>query len=294
MNVVVFGCKGQLGRCLQDRAKGYVEKHGFNFFFFDRAQADISNFEQVNKSIVESNANIVINAAAYTAVDKAETEVELAYAINATGPENMAKVCNKLDIPLIHVSTDYVFDGEATKPYTPESPTNPQSVYGKSKLAGELAIEDILNKHVIIRTAWVFSEYGNNFVKTMLRLGQERDELGIVADQVGCPTYAGDLANNILNVLLEITEGCENWGVFHYSSKEKMSWYDFAQTVFDTSMDLGLYGKSPIVKPITTQMFLTPAKRPNYSVMDISRFEISWKACDFDFKQSLSFVLKAL
>lgn len=294
MNVLVFGCNGQLGKCLQDLSLEFKSKHGFAFTFLDSKTGDISNENNVATLIGSNAIDLVINAAAYTAVDKAETDIDNAFAVNAQGPEYIAKACTNNNIPFIHVSTDYVFDGNATQPFTETSATNPNSVYGQSKLTGEQAVIKYLDKHVIIRTSWVFSEYGNNFVKTMLRLASERDELGIVADQKGCPTYAGDLALAILNIAVSIRQGGSNWGAFHYCGEGQTTWYGFANKIFELGLKSGLLKKLPKVNAIATIDFPTPAKRPLYSVMDTSKISQQWPVNACNWQHSLVNVITKL
>jgi dTDP-4-dehydrorhamnose reductase len=263
MKVLLTGANGQLGRCIQDRTPEGVE-----LIALTRAELDISDQVSVMSLCEKLKPNFIINAAAYTAVDKAESNPEAARAINTIGPENLAYAAAKSDIPIIHVSTDYVFDGTAITPYTPNCPTSPQSVYGQTKLDGENSIKAITSKHVIIRTAWVFSEYGNNFVKTMLRLGAERDELGIVADQIGCPTYAGDLAKCIFNFITLIKNNAKTvYGIYHFCGDEQVSWYEFANAIFDEAKTKKVIVNKPLLKKLTTSEYPTPAKRPKYSVM---------------------------
>ncbi|KAA1162958.1 dTDP-4-dehydrorhamnose reductase [Pseudoalteromonas distincta] len=263
MKVLLTGANGQLGRCIQDRTPTDID-----LIALTRAELDITDQVNVMTLCEKLKPDFIINAAAYTLVDKAESAPETAFAINVTGAENLAYAAAKLDIPIIHVSTDYVFDGTAITPYTPNCPTNPQSVYGQTKLDGENSIKAITSKHIIIRTAWVFSEYGNNFVKTMLRLGAERDELGIVADQVGCPTYAGDLAKCIFDFLVLIkSNATKAFGIYHFCGDEQVSWYEFASAIFDEAKTKKVVVNKPILKKLTTSEYPTPAKRPKYSVM---------------------------
>ena len=263
MKVLLTGANGQLGRCIQDRAP-----EGIELIALTRAELDITDQANVMALCEKLKPDFIINAAAYTAVDKAESNPAAVGAINLTGSENLAYAAAKLDIPIIHVSTDYVFDGTAITPYIPSCPTNPQSVYGQTKLDGENSIKAITSKHVIIRTAWVFSEYGNNFVKTMLRLGAERDELGIVADQIGCPTYAGDLAQCIFNFITLIKNNTKTvFGIYHFCGDEQVSWYEFANAIFDEAKTKKVIVNKPLLKKLTTSEYPTPAKRPKYSVM---------------------------
>lgn len=259
MRILLTGANGQLGRCFQDRLPAEWE-----ILATDTAELDITEIEHVEQTVKQFKPDAIVNAAAYTAVDKAESEPELAAKINVTGPENLAIVTSKQGIRLVHVSTDYVFDGNATEPYSEDSATNPLSVYGKTKLAGEQAVAKISSEAIIVRTAWVFSEYGNNFVKTMLRLGKERDTLSIVNDQRGCPTYAGDLAQAIISLLEKNAEG----GIYHYCGDKEVSWYEFAEGIFKVASEKKAISSVPTLSAISTGEFLTPAKRPKYSSLD--------------------------
>ncbi|MGF1737305.1 dTDP-4-dehydrorhamnose reductase [Photobacterium satsumensis] len=272
MKVLVTGANGQLGRCLQDR----IVYFGFDGIFTDYEQLDITNFDTVNQFAEQYRPDVIINAAAYTAVDKAESEYDIAYAVNAKGPHNLALVASNMNIPLLHVSTDYVFDGNATTPYLPGSLTSPKSVYGETKLAGEELVAEANSKHVIVRTAWVFSEYGNNFVNTMLRLSKERDEIKVVADQYGCPTYAGDLANALLLIVQELERSNTyiQYGVFHYCGDLPTSWHGFTSAIVDEAYTQNIIESKPIVSPISSSEYPTPAKRPYYSVLCCDDFPV--------------------
>lgn len=264
MRILLTGKNGQLGRCFQDVLTGTDHE----LFAYGSTELNIADAQQVVEIVQHIKPDIIVNAAAYTAVDKAETDSDNAYLVNATGPELLAKQAAALNIPLIHVSTDYVFDGAAVEPYLPTDPTNPQGVYGASKLAGELNIAAVCEKHIILRTAWVFSEYGNNFVKTMVRLAKERDELSVVADQYGCPTYAGDLARAILHICEQHEQSKPlAWGTYHYCGDTPTSWHGFARTIFAKAESLGVIEKRPQLKAISSDQYPTPAKRPEYSVM---------------------------
>lgn len=258
MKVLLTGANGQLGRCFQDRLPA-----GWQILATDAAELDITDLAQVTAAIAAFKPDAIVNAAAYTAVDKAESETELAERINATGPANLASVAAQHGIRLLHVSTDYVFDGNANMPYTEQSPTNPLSAYGITKLAGERAVSAAAPDAIIVRTAWVFSEYGNNFVKTMLRLGKERDALNIVDDQRGCPTYAGDLAQTIIALLRQNAAG----GIYHYTGDKEVSWFEFAQAIFSVAVQKAVLSKVPTLTPITTAQYPTPAHRPAYSTL---------------------------
>ena len=257
-NILVTGGNGQLGSELKDIAPNYQD---YNFLFTDVKELDITNHTAVAAFIESNKINVIINCAAYTAVDKAESEPELANAINHLAVANFAQIAKDKNIKLIHISTDYVFDGTNHKPYVETDTPNPKSVYGKTKLDGELAMQKInpANSN-IIRTSWVYSKFGNNFIKTMLRLAETRDEISVVADQVGTPTNAADLAKAILNILPKISN--ENVELFHYSNEGVCSWYDFAKAIFEIE-------KFEVkVNPIPSSQYPTPAKRPFYSVLN--------------------------
>lgn len=259
MKVLLTGSKGQLGSCFQDRLPA-----GWDVWATDSDTLDITDLDKVKQAVAQYQPDVIVNAAAYTAVDKAETEPELAGLINATGPKNLALAAKEAGARLVHVSTDYVFDGKATTPYVETDATNPLGVYGQTKLDGELAVAEVLPEAIIIRTAWVFSEYGNNFVKTMLRLAKDRDTLGIVADQRGCPTYAGDIAQAIIDLLQKEAEG----GVYHFCGDKEVAWNEFAEAIFVSALKSGVLAAKPQINGITTEQYPTPAKRPKYSVMN--------------------------
>jgi len=267
MKIIVLGCKGQLGRCLNDQ----LVNTDHEVIFTSREQIDITDFEQTKNQILKISPELIINSTAYTAVDKAEEDFEKADLINHLGVQNISEICHQLGCWLIHVSTDYVFDGNSNIPYKEDDKTNPQCVYGKTKLKGELAIQASGCKHIILRTSWVFSEYGNNFLKTMLRLGADRDELSIVGDQIGCPTYAQDIARSIVEIVPKLNSRKDN-GIFHFCGDQSCSWYDFANVIFDQAMTSN--SKIPsIVNAIATSAYPTPAKRPAFSVLDCSKFK---------------------
>lgn len=262
--ILVTGANGQLGKCIQDLAE---EQSGLSFVFTDHKELDITSQESAEVLFKDNKFDYCINCAAYTAVDKAEEEAEQAYLINAEGVKHLAMACKENDVILIHVSTDFVFDGRKDTPYTEEDIPNPINVYGKSKLKGEEYVQEILNKYFIIRTSWVYSEYGHNFVKTMLRLGREKDDLNVVCDQFGSPTYAGDLAKVILNI---ISNNRNVYGLYNYSNEGVISWYDFAKSIFETcNMKLNL-------KPIKTEEYPAPAARPKFSVLNKDKIKNSF------------------
>ncbi|AGP43779.1 dTDP-4-dehydrorhamnose reductase [compost metagenome] len=264
MKVLLTGAKGQLGSCFQDRLPADWE-----VWATDSDVLDITDLEKVKRAVIHYQPDFVVNAAAFTAVDKAETEHKTAALINETGPKNLALAANEIGARLVHISTDYVFDGEAITPYIETAKTNPLGVYGKTKLDGEIAVSQIQPDALIIRTAWVFSEYGNNFVKTMLRLAQDRETLGVVSDQFGCPTYAGDIAQAIIVLLQNKSAG----GIYHFCGDEMVAWNEFAEVIFSSALQQGVLTRKPVVNGITTEQYPTPAKRPKYSVLDCEKIK---------------------
>jgi len=258
MKVLVLGCKGQLGLCLSDQ----LENTAHEAIYASRDHLDITDFDATKSQIFETSPDVVINAAAYTAVDKAEEDQEAANLINHLAVANIAVACYELDCWLIHISTDYVFDGSSNVPYKEDDQTNPQGVYGETKLKGEQAIQSSGCRHIIIRTAWVFSEYGNNFLKTMLRLGAELSELRIVGDQIGCPTYAQDIARAITMILESLKSKEVSSCLYHFSGNFCCSWAEFAQAIFDEALKLEVIASKPNVVAISTKEFPTLAKRP--------------------------------
>lgn len=271
MKILVTGANGQVGHCLQQQ----LQKSSWDFVALTRAELDISNATAVDAAIAHIQPDVIINAAAYTAVDKAEQDQELAYAINRDGPANLARAAKNSGAAILHISTDYVFAGDAADTYSESDTTSPQGVYGKSKLEGEQAVASANDKYIILRTAWVFGEHGNNFVKTMIRLGSNRDTLGIVADQEGGPTYAGDIANALLRIVKHYATGNPTaWGIYHYSGLPHISWFGFAQHIFAEVAQAELYNKAvPQLNAITTADYPTPAKRPANSKLDCSKLE---------------------
>lgn len=260
-HVLVTGSNGQLGKAIS-AFSDTKNSESINFTFTTRTSLDISNQEQVETYFQSNNFQYCINCAAYTAVDKAEEEKEQAFLINAIGAKNLAEACKKHNIILIHISTDFVFDGCKREPYLETDIPNPINVYGASKLQGEGYVQSVLENHFIIRTSWLYSEYGNNFVRTMLRLGSEKDELHVVNDQIGSPTYAKDLAEVVLKII--ISENTQ-FGLYHYSNQGVLSWFEFAKVIFTiTQNDIP-------VKPIPTSGYPTPAQRPQYSVLSSTK-----------------------
>jgi dTDP-4-dehydrorhamnose reductase len=267
MKVVVTGKGGQLASEFEA-----LKVFDPNWIFLSEKDLDITNKSSVSSYFQSNTFDLVINCAAYTAVDKAEDEKELAFMVNAEGTKNLAEACEQMGAKLIHYSTDYVFDGSSKEPYTELDTPNPNSVYGASKLKGEEYI--LANKKVrsiIIRTSWVYSSYGNNFVKTMIRLGGERDELGVVADQIGSPTYAKDLAEHTLSILKNDNYKWSERDVFHYSNNGRCSWFEFVTTIFElTNINIQL-------NQLKTEDYPTKASRPKYSLLDKSKFENTFK-----------------
>jgi dTDP-4-dehydrorhamnose reductase len=268
MKILILGSQGQLGRCLYDQ----FSQTDYELIYHSRADTDIADLTETSENLIALNPDIVVNATAYTAVDLAETHESLAYQVNHFAVDNLASQCEKIGSFLIHVSTDYVFDGTASRPYKEEDKTNPKSVYGASKLAGEIAIQRTYCRFLIIRTSWVFSEYGNNFFKTMLRLGAERETLSIVGDQMGCPTYAQDIASLIVDLIPRIEKGSIESGMYHFCGDTACSWYQFAKEIFAQADQLG-YRTPKQVQSIATKDYPTPAKRPGYSVFDCTKIE---------------------
>lgn len=269
VKVLITGAAGQVGSELVKLAPADFEVVGYN-----SSELDITNAQQVQQIVAEQAPALIINAAAYTAVDKAESDGERAYAVNETGVKNLAQAALALNIPVFHISTDYVFDGTATEPYKETDLVGPTGVYGASKLAGEQALANSGVKHIILRTSWVFGAEGNNFVKTMLRLGKERDTLGVVADQHGCPTSAASIANVLWQLAQKYTAEDElPWGIYHFSNAPATTWYGFACEIFEQAVKAGVLKRKPVVQPITTAEYPTPAKRPAWSVLDCGKIE---------------------
>jgi dTDP-4-dehydrorhamnose reductase len=262
MKLAVFGAAGQLGAALARVG----EHRGVAVIGFHRAGADIADAAAVGAALVEADADVAVNAAAYTAVDKAESEPEMAFAVNRDGAANVAAAAAHAGIPVIHISTDYVFDGTKAAAYVEDDPIAPVGIYGRSKAEGEAAVCAANPHAVILRTAWVYGVEGANFVKTMLRLGAERDVLRIVDDQRGCPTFADDLAGGIVSVAGNLGE---RWGTYHLSGGGETTWFGFAGAIFAEAARLG--ARTPRLEPITTADYPTPAKRPANSVLDCTK-----------------------
>ena len=281
-NILVTGSRGQLGSELQELSSGYA----YNFFFTDRDSLDITDKKSIDAFIKNNTIDTIINTAAYTAVDKAEEDEVNADKVNHLATQHLAEIAKEYNIKLIHISTDYVFDGKSYKPYTEDDRTNPQGIYGLTKLKGEEAFIKSGAKGIIIRTSWVYSSFGNNFVKTMLRLGKARNELGVIYDQIGTPTYARDLAEAILQVMSYelgvMNEENENNKkiihnstlnthnsvmIYHYSNEGAISWYDFAKEI------MRMAKLECQINPIETKEYPTPAKRPHYSLLNKAKIK---------------------
>ena len=263
MKILVTGKNGQLGQSINKIVNSTQQEH--EFILVGRNELDLSSINSIVNYFDNNSFDIIINCAAYTAVDKAEKDVELANKINHLAVAQLAQISDKRQAKLIHISTDYVFNGENDRPYKETDKTNPINVYGKTKLAGEQALQKLMPTNaIIIRTSWVYSEYGNNFVNTMLRLGKERDELSVVSDQTGSPTYATDLAGAILEIIQnkEFNEADQATQVYHYSNKGGCSWYEFAKKIFELAQI------QCTVNPIATKQYPTPAQRPKNTLMN--------------------------
>jgi len=271
MKILLFGANGQVG----SECRKKFQQKGWDVISLVRGDVDFSEPSKVYEAVKAYKADVVVNACAYTAVDKAEGEAELAGLINAQSVASIGKGCSELNIPVIHISTDYVFDGEAKTPYTEEDRVSPLGVYGKTKLEGELSLQKQHDKHIILRTSWVFGAQGNNFVKTMLKLAKTRDELSVVGDQFGSPTYAGDIANSIALVIEKINNTAEfsQWGIYHCSNQGETNWFDFSRAIFTEGVKAGVLGREPQVNSITTREYPTATARPAYSVLNCNKLE---------------------
>ncbi|MCG6916376.1 MAG: dTDP-4-dehydrorhamnose reductase [Deltaproteobacteria bacterium] len=290
MRIMVTGAHGQVGWELSKRGK----RKGFDILGLDRATLDITDQSVVKRRVEKSEAVLVVNGAAYTAVDQAESEPELAFAANRDGPANLASACAEAGIPLIHLSTDFVFDGEKKGPYLESDQVSPLNVYGKSKAAGETAVRERLAEHIILRTSWVYSERGGNFVKSMIRLGRERDVIRVVADQYGCPTYAADLADTILIIAVQIQDNREiAWGTYHYCGKGVASWHGLALETLSLAKQYTSL-KVKTIEAIGTADYPTPAKRPLNSVLDCSLMEKTFDIHQKPWQQSLARMIKRM
>ena len=289
MRLIITGANGQVGREFEKTA-GFP---GLEIIPLARNELDITSRRQVEKTVEALAPGLVVNAAAYTAVDMAEKEPGKASAVNREGPLNLAEVCRARSVPLIHISTDYVFDGTSRIPYVEDDPASPLGVYGMSKWEGEQAVRNVLDEHIILRVSWVFGVHGSNFVKTMLRIGKERREVRVVYDQHGCPTPAADIAGVILSIAEQICSGrTDAWGTYHYSGLGETTWFHFAQKIFSMADSIVAFSL-PVIIPIPSTEYPTPAKRPLNSVFDCSRIKAVFGIEQAPWEPGLEAVIRA-
>jgi dTDP-4-dehydrorhamnose reductase len=283
MKILLTGSKGQLGQEVEQSGI----RAGLDITPMDLPEIDITDYHMLARIFSELRPSIVINAAAYTAVDPAETQKDICYAVNLDGPANLTRLCDKYNARLIHVSTDYVFDGKGNTPYREDDPVSPINVYGHSKAEGEMAVIAGFGKHIVLRTSWLYGRYGKNFVKTMLRMGQEKKEIKVVNDQYGCPTCAYDLAKVIIIIAQQFSEGkSDDSGIYQYSGSGITTWYEFAVSIFQLAGEIGI-NKIPSVTPIPTSQFPTAAQRPLYTALDCTKIKMSFGVDLNSWKQSL-------
>jgi dTDP-4-dehydrorhamnose reductase len=288
--IAIIGSNGQLGWELVRKA----EHRGYEPLALDIPEIDITHAASIKDKLGSKDLSLVINAAAYTAVDRAETEPEQAYAVNRLGPANLADFCEQTAIPLIHISTDYVFDGSKAGAYCEDDPVAPLGVYGQSKAAGESEVRRRIQEHLIIRTAWLYGVHGQNFVKTMLRFGKEREIMRVVGDQTGCPTYAADLANAIILMTDRILSGKKTpWGTYHYCGGGSTTWYGFAEAIFKMVEKYEAFSVREVI-PITSDEYPTPVKRPTNSVLDCSKIQSNFGICPRPWVKSLTDMIDAV
>ena len=272
-SILLFGNKGQVGQDLQE----LFLAQGFIVYGFDVADCDVTDLQQLTTCFAENahEVSVVINATAYTAVDKAEDEIALAYAVNRDAVKNLAVLCKQYNLPLLHISTDYVFDGEKNAPYNEQDAASPLGIYGKSKLAGEEVLAQNWHKYIILRISWVFGKHGGNFVKTILRLAKEREVLNVVGDQYGCPTPAADVARVLLAMTAEIIAGKEHWGIYHYCGKPATDWYEFAQIIIKLAKECTDLKLQQLNK-IATIEYPTKAQRPRNSELSVNKIVVDY------------------
>jgi len=291
MKLLIIGSKGQLGSELVRKCK----RNDFSFLALDLPEFNITDPSQVEKTLAVFKPSIVFNASAYTNVDKAETDLTIAFSVNSNGPANLAIYCDKNRIPIIHISTDYVFDGSKGQAYTESDPVSPLGVYGKSKEEGESKLRSILKQHIILRTSWLYGAYGNNFLKTMLRLGNEKKRIKVVSDQYGCPTCAADLAEAVVDISKQITQNPKIfWGTYHYCGLGITTWHKFAKAIFEIAGQYQNY-KVSSVEAITTAQYPTRTKRPAFSALDCNlinkNFGITQKPWQGSLKKTIERIL---
>ena len=290
MRILVTGSNGQVGHELSLLAQD--SKH--YWLCLDRSRLDVTYQADVDHIVDGFAPNVVINVTAYTAVDKAETEQDLATAVNADAARYLAQACERNNAALLHISTDYVFAGDGTEPYKEADPVTPSGHYGASKLAGEREVAKHCSKHIILRTAWVFGKHGNNFVKTMVRVAQGRDTLGVVSDQFGAPTSANGIAKALLNIAEQVDAGKEAWGIYHYSGSPYTSWHGFAEVIFNEAENRQMLPHSVTVNAISTADYPTPAKRPANSRLDCTKIQSTFGITDDDWHDQLVKVLNSI
>jgi dTDP-4-dehydrorhamnose reductase len=290
MSILLIGAMGQLGQELNRKGAA----GGCDIIPLDLPVFNITNKFEVAKKVRKDNVSIVINAAAYTDVDKAESEPGIAFKVNRDGPAYLASACSEVGVPLIHISTDYVFDGNKKRPYVETDPVLPLGVYGKSKAAGELEVRRRLKENIILRTAWLYGVEGQNFVKTMLRLGKEKKVLKVVNDQYGCPTYAADLADAILTIIKRYRKNqLLRWGTYHFCGRGTTTWYNFALKIFDFAREKVKLSVETVV-PIKTEEYPTPAKRPVNSSLDCSQITETFDVSLSSWEESLARMLEKI
>lgn len=287
MTILIAGANGQVGHELRLRA-------GADAVALDRNQLDITQAGAVQEALLQWGPQVVINAAAYTAVDKAEQEPEQAFAVNGHGPMYLAQACRSRGIPLLHLSTDYVFDGKKAGPYLEGDTTSPVGIYAQSKWMGEQKIREALPRHLILRVSWVFGDHGNNFVKTILRLARERPELRVIADQHGCPTSAASIAVAILTLAKRAQHDALPWGTYHYTGTPATTWHGFATAIVEEAKRMGMIASAPPVRPLTTAEYPLPAARPANSLLDCNGSEQKLGLVRSDWRHDLRDVLHTL
>lgn len=290
MGILLTGAGGQVG---WEIARKAAARH-IQLEACTRNDLDITNPDSLNRVMTQASPDLVINAAAYTKVDQAESEPEIAFQVNRTGPGLLSECCAGADIPMIHISTDYVFDGRNKAPYLETDPLSPLGVYGRSKAEGEAEVRRKLSRHLIVRTAWVYGTHGSNFVKTMLKVGRERDHLGVVDDQFGCPTAASDIADAILTLAERVRAGGQlPWGTYHYCGNGIITWHRFAMEIFRVARQFG-YTSSPSIEAITTAEYPTPVKRPVFSALDTTRIADAFQIYPRPWRESLAEVVEEM
>ena len=287
MKILVTGANGQVGKEIRTLSLDprFREDDTWEWVFVSRAELDIAQQSQVDAVISQHQPTVVINTAAYTNVDLAEKEPELAHAVNVDGPRYLAQACQKHGCILIHFSTDYIFDGRHSQPYLETDSPNPLGVYGRTKLLGEQAVQQYCDKHLIFRVTWVFGRYAKNFVSIMLQLMADREEISVVSDQIACPTAGSDIAKMLVRVIPQLTAAFKQWGIYHYAGLPVVSRFEFAQAIMSIAQEKG--GKIKRILPVTTDHFPTPAERPLYSVLDSSKIKRIFGVNPSDWQQAL-------